>query len=79
MIDTSVYVEINSGRIIGHSDDHTRLADIFFMLHFMNYGNNGSFNNIQNVIFAIAALWLALSGFIWTVHLEIKGKYNFRH
>jgi Na+-transporting NADH:ubiquinone oxidoreductase subunit F len=77
-IDTSVYVEANSGRIIGHSDEHKRFADIFFMLHFMDYGNNGSFNNIQNVLFAIAALWLALSGFIWSIHLGLKGKYNIR-
>jgi Na+-transporting NADH:ubiquinone oxidoreductase subunit F len=78
VIDTIVYVEANSGRIIGHSDEHKRFADIFFMLHFMDYGNNGSFNNIQNVIFAIAALWLALSGFIWSIHLGLKGKYNIR-
>jgi Na+-transporting NADH:ubiquinone oxidoreductase subunit F len=78
VIDTSVYVEASSGRIIGHSDEHKRFADILFMLHFMDYGNNGSFNNIQNVFFAIAALWLALSGFIWSIHLGLKGKYNIR-
>jgi hypothetical protein len=79
VIDTIVYVEANSGRIIGHSDTHKRLADIFFMLHFMDYGNNGSFNNIQNMFFAIAALWLILSGFIWTIHLGLKGEYKIRH
>ncbi|MFB1034524.1 MAG: hypothetical protein QMC38_04180, partial [Sinobacterium sp.] len=79
VIDTRVYIEANSGRIIGHSDAHKHLADIFFMLHFMDYGNNGSFNNIQNMFFAIAALWLILSGFIWTIHLGLKGEYKIRH
>lgn len=79
VIDTSVFIEANSGRIIGHSDAHKHLADIFFMLHFMDYGNTGSFNNIQNMFFAIAALWLTLSGFIWTIHLGLKGKYKIRH
>ena len=79
VIDTSVFIEASSGRIIGHSDGHKRLADIFFMLHFMDYGNNGSFNNIQNMFFAIAALWLTLSGFIWTIHIGLKGNYKIRH
>jgi Na+-transporting NADH:ubiquinone oxidoreductase subunit F len=78
VIDTNVFIETNSGRIVGHSDEHKRLADIFFMLHFMDYGNNGSFNNIQNMFLAIAALWLTLSGFMWTIHLGLKGKYKIR-
>jgi Na+-transporting NADH:ubiquinone oxidoreductase subunit F len=78
VIDTRVFIEANSGRIVGHSDVHKRLADFFFMLHFMDYGNNGSFNNIQNMFLTIAALWLTLSGFIWTIHLGLKRKYKIR-
>lgn len=75
-IDFDDVIEASSGIIVGHSDEHKRLADILFMLHFMDYANNCSFNNTQNVFFAIAALWLALSGFVWTVHLGLKGKYT---
>ncbi|RDV29131.1 Na+-transporting NADH:ubiquinone oxidoreductase subunit F [Alteromonas aestuariivivens] len=75
-IDTSVYIEAGSGRVVGHSDAHKRLADIFFMLHFMDYGNEGSFNNIQIILFAFITLWLALTGLIWTVDLAFRGQYK---
>jgi len=77
-INTSVYVESGSGRIVGHSDDHKRLADIFFMLHFMDYGNEGSFNNPQIIIFAFITLWLSLTGLIWTIDLGIRGQYKIK-
>ncbi|OUS30712.1 hypothetical protein A9Q98_04190 [Thalassotalea sp. 42_200_T64] len=75
-INTSVYIEAGSGRIVGHSDDHKRLADIAFMLHFIDYDNVGGFNNIQNWLFAFFTLWLTLSGLIWTIELGIKGRYT---
>lgn len=77
-INTSVYIESGSGRIIGHSDDHKRLADIFFMLHFMDYGNEGSFNNIQIILFAFITLWLSLTGLIWTIDLGLRGQYQIK-
>ena len=75
-VDTSVYVEAGSGRIVGHSDDDKRLADIFFMLHFMDYGNEGSFNSVQMILFAFVSLWLSLTGMIWTVDLGFRGQYQ---
>lgn len=77
-INTSVYVEAGSGRIVGHSDDHKRLADIFHMLHFMDYANESSFNNIQIILFAIVTLWLSLTGLIWTVELGFRGQYRIK-
>lgn len=76
-VNTSVYVNANSGRLIKHSDDDKRFADFFFMLHFMDYASEGSFNNWQIILFSIITLWLVLSGFIWTVELGFKGHYKF--
>tara|TARA_B110000495_G_scaffold203850_1_gene230075 strand:- start:8661 stop:10514 length:1854 start_codon:yes stop_codon:yes gene_type:complete len=78
-INTSVYVEAGSGRIVGHSDELKRFADIFFMLHFMDYGNEGSFNNIQIILFAFVTLWLSLTGLIWTVDLGLRGQYKIKY
>jgi len=78
-INTSVYVEQGSGRIVGHSDDEKRFADIFFMLHFMDYGNEGSFNNVQIILFAFITLWLCLSGLIWTIDLGLRGQYQIKY
>ncbi|MFY8275393.1 2Fe-2S iron-sulfur cluster-binding protein [Pseudoalteromonas sp. SSDWG2] len=75
-IQTSVYIEDYTGRVVGHSDAHKRFADIFFMLHFMDYGNEGSFNNIQIIVFAFVTLWLSLTGLIWTVDLIRRGQYK---
>ncbi len=75
-VNTSVYVEAGSGRIVGHSDDDKRFADFFFMLHFMDYGGQGSFNNPQMMFFAFFTFWLSLTGFIWTVHLAKRGHYK---
>jgi len=77
-INTSVYIEAESGRLVGHSDDDKRFADIFFMLHFMDYGNEGSFNNIQIILFAFITLWLSLTGLIWTIDLGLRGQYQIK-
>jgi len=77
-INTSVYIEAGSGRLVGHSDDNKRFADIFFMLHFMDYGNEGSFNSIQIILFAFITLWLSLTGMIWTIELGFRGQYQIK-
>jgi hypothetical protein len=75
---TRVYVEQGSGRLVGHSNSDKRFADFFFMLHFMDYGNDGSFNTIQMILFAFITLWLTLSGLIWTLHMLQKGRYRLK-
>jgi Na+-transporting NADH:ubiquinone oxidoreductase subunit F len=77
-VDTSVYVEAGSGRIVGHSDSDKRLADIFFMLHFMDYFSEGGFNNLQMILFAFVSLWLSFTGLIWTVDLGFRGQYKIK-
>ena len=75
-LNTSVYIEAGNGRLVGHSNDDKRFADIFFMLHFMDYTTEGNFNSIQIILFAFITLWLTLSGFIWTMQLAFNGQYQ---
>ena len=77
-LETSVYIEQGSGRLVGHSNSDKRFADFFFMLHFMDYGSAGNFNTVQMILFAFFTLWLALSGFIWTIHMLRNGKYRIK-
>jgi Na+-transporting NADH:ubiquinone oxidoreductase subunit F len=75
-INTSVYIDAGSGRVIKHSNDDKRFTDLFFMLHFMDYGSEGSFNNVQNIVFAIFTLFFSLTGLIWTIELAFNGQYK---
>jgi len=77
-LDTSVYIDANSGRLVGHSNNDKRFADFFFMLHFMDYGTLGSFNNWQIIFFALLTLVFCLTGTVWTLDLLIKGRYKIR-
>ncbi|WP_159818091.1 PepSY domain-containing protein [Colwellia sp. 20A7] len=75
---TSVYIDASSGRVIGHSNDDKRFADFFFMLHFMDYGTSGGFNNWQIILFSILTLIFCITGFVWTLDLLIKGRYKIK-
>jgi Na(+)-translocating NADH:ubiquinone oxidoreductase F subunit len=77
-IQTSVYIDAGSGRIIKHINDDKRFVDIFFMLHFMDYGTEGSFNNVQIIVFSLFMLFFSLTGFIWTIELLFNGQYKIR-
>ena len=75
-VNTSVYIDAGSGRIAGHVDDDKRLADIMFMLHFMDYAQKGSFNNLQNIILATLTLFFVMTGMLWLVELFKIGQLN---
>ncbi len=75
-LNTSVYVDAGSGRLIGHSNDDKRFVDFIFMLHFMDYTSEGSFNNVQIIVFAIFTLFFAFTGIIWTIELGFNGQYK---
>ncbi len=75
-LNTSVYIDASSGRLVGHSNDDKRFADFFFMLHFMDYGTVGGFNNWQIIFFALLTLLFCITGFIWTLELLIEGRYK---
>ncbi|MGZ9899754.1 PepSY domain-containing protein [Shewanella gaetbuli] len=73
--ETRIYIEAVSGRVIGHSDKHKQFADVFFMLHFMDYAQVGSFNNWPMIAMSFFVLWLSISGFFLVVTSLRKGKY----
>lgn len=75
-LNTSVYVDANSGRLVGHSNDDKRFADFFFMLHFMDFGSTGGFNNWLIILFALFTLVFCLTGVIWVLELLSKGRYQ---
>lgn len=80
-INTSVYLDASSGRLVGHSNDDKRFVDFFFMLHFMDYsflsqGDKSGFNNWQIIFFALMTLVFCLTGFIWIINLLQKGSYR---
>lgn len=78
-LNTSVYIDSGSGRLVGHSNDDKRFADFIFKLHFMDYGiagKLGSFNNGLIVFFALITLFFCLTGAIWVVDLAKKGRYK---
>lgn len=75
-LNTSVYLDAGSGRLIGHSNDDKRFVDFIFMLHFMDYAGEGSFNNVQIIVFAIFTLFFSFTGLIWMVELGFNGQYH---
>ncbi len=77
-LNTSVYFDVGSGRLIGHCNDDKRFVDFFFMLHFMDYGSLGGFNHWQTIFFALITLLFSMTGFIWTMELLKNGRYKIR-
>jgi len=80
-LNTSVYIDVSSGRLVGHSNDDKRFADFFFMLHFMDYGlmgADGGFNHGLIIFFALLTLLFCITGLIWTWELLMKGRYKVR-
>ncbi len=75
-LNTTAYIDASSGRLIGHANDDKRIIDIVFMLHFMDYAQERSFNNIQIIIFAVFMLFFSLTGFIWVIELAFNGQYK---
>ncbi len=74
---TSVYINEHTGRIVAHVNDWRRFRDIMFMLHFMDYQREGSFNNVFAIVFGFIALTLSVSGMIWLVQLIASGQLRF--
>lgn len=66
---THIYVSESSGKVIAHVNDDRRLKDLMLKLHFMDYANQGSFNNPQMIVFALLSLILTLTGIIWAIPL----------
>lgn len=73
-LDTAIYIDEVSGRVIRHVNDHARLKDLMLKLHFMDYGDSGGFNHVLIVIAALLALGLSVTGSIWLYKLYRTGQ-----
>lgn len=67
--DTDVFIDTYTGNVIGHFNNDRRLRDLMFTLHFMDYNNQGSFNNWWIILFGAATCFLSITGLIWLVEL----------
>ena len=63
-IKTRVFVSGIDGRVLAHRNGYSQVVDFLLMLHFMDYPDEHSFNNLQIRVVAFAALWLAISGLL---------------
>ncbi len=71
-INTTVYLEQNTGRILSHTNDTSDYNDILKMLHFMDYNQSGHFNSWWIIMMAILATLLSFSGLCWLVKSHVK-------
>lgn len=61
---TALFVSRATGEVLGAKTDSSRLWDIAWMLHIMDYSARESFNHPLIVTVASGVTWLALSGLI---------------
>ncbi|MFT5276407.1 MAG: Na+-transporting NADH:ubiquinone oxidoreductase subunit F [Glaciecola sp.] len=66
---TSIYIRANTAQFITHVNDETRWRDLLLMLHFMDYFQEGSFNNMFIKVFGFSTLILSGSGLWWLYRL----------
>lgn len=64
---TALYFAADDGRLVAARNDSWRVFDFFWMLHSMDYRARDNFNNPLAITFAMAALWLSLSGLLLLV------------
>ncbi len=61
---TALFVSQATGEVLGAKTEASRLWDVAWMFHIMNYGDRQSFNHPLIVTVATGVTWLALSGLI---------------
>ncbi|MCL1050164.1 PepSY domain-containing protein [Shewanella abyssi] len=76
-LSTRVYINAVNGELVGHKNDQTDIADFMFKLHFMDYLNQGSFNNPFSWLFGVLTLLLSLSGLYWVAENLMQKRYRF--
>ncbi|WP_119967857.1 PepSY domain-containing protein [Shewanella japonica] len=77
-VSTRIYVNAVNGRVVGHKNDQTELADFMFKLHFMDYLHQGSFNNPFSWLFGLMMLTLSLTGLYWVIENMVMKRYRFK-
>lgn len=80
---THIYVRANTAQLITHVNDESRWRDLLLMLHFMDYAQEGSFNNIFIKILSLFTFILSATGLWWIYSLardnQIKLKWWLGH
>lgn len=71
---TQVYIRANTGKVIKHYNVTSEWKALLLKLHFMDYANEGGFNNIFSKVFASIALLLSFSGLVWLLQLLKEGQ-----
>jgi ferredoxin len=66
---TSIFVNAQTGQVIAHVNQETYWRNLLLMLHFMDYAQQGSFNNIFMKIFAVFTFLHAITGLWWLIRL----------
>lgn len=61
---TAIFVSRSTGEVVGAKTEASRLWDIAWMFHIMNYGDRQSFNHPLIVTVATGVAWLSISGLI---------------
>ncbi|MFT4652668.1 MAG: Na+-transporting NADH:ubiquinone oxidoreductase subunit F [Patiriisocius sp.] len=72
-LNTKVTLNAQAGDSIAHLNDKAPWRKFFFKLHFMDYANAGSFNNILIKLFALITFMLSCTGMYWLFEL-VKDK-----
>lgn len=75
---TTIYLRADTAQIIAHVDGPRRLRNLMFKLHFMDYANEGSFNNLFSQVFGLMALLLTLTGIWWLFRIQ-KARFSRRY
>lgn len=72
-LNTHILLNAQTGSLIAHTNKHTAWRNLLFKLHFMDYANEGSFNNGFIKLFALLTLLLSITGLYWLYEL-LKAK-----
>lgn len=67
-IATRVIVSQSTGKVLRHMNNFTSLSELMFLLHFMDYQKQHSFNHWWIVMFALLAVAFSVSGVILLFH-----------
>ncbi len=73
---TQIYIRANTGKVIKHVNSLSEWKALLLKLHFMDYANEGSFNNIFSKVFASITLLLSFSGLVWLFQLLKEGQLS---
>ncbi len=75
-LNTRIYVDAASARVVEHRNTPWAIADWAFRLHFMDYSGGRSFNHLLIWTAGLLALWFSLSGLLLLGRNIAKGDFN---